>query len=629
MANTNDIIPKQAIDGIVKTDKAITKLDQSTLEFITTIERLGVELKKGGVDFKALNTAQKQNATQTQKLTAIEKEQLAAEKALEKQRQRGLAQMSKLEAKERALQAAIQKEVKSEQDLIAKTNALVAVRRRLDVSTTKGAAEHKRLTAEINKNTIALKQQDKAIGRSQRNVGNYGSALKGVAGNLMGALGLTAGLYGLVRVIGSSLRIITGFEKEMAKVKAITGATKDEFEQLKKSAIDLGAQTLFKASEVANLQKEYAKLGFSTREILAATEATLMLATATESDLAESAVVAGSTLRAFGLNANEMQRVVDVMAKSFTTSALDIEKWKESMKFAAPIAKAAGISVEETAAMLAKLADAGITGSLAGNALKEIFSQLTTSGKPLNEKMAELAKTGLTLADAEDEVGRRAKAALLVLSDQVPEIERLKDEYINAKGAAKEMADIVASTTSASVTLLGSAWDGLILSMGKSTGVLKTIVDKTTEFVSKVQFLVQYGLINPQKEWRKEMEKSNAIQSETNEFSVRYEEQLKKEGATFETYLNTRLAGLNNIKGVLTDKEAGEKAAIETILNNLGIERDAEAAAITQAKKDAKTKKDLADKETKIKETAAAKKLAARVKGVIEEQKLEEDFLTD
>lgn len=206
MAQNNEtLIPKKAIDSVNETNTAIVKLDESTFKFISTVEKLNEELKKGNITFDKVASAQKKTETNTKKLTEIEKQQIAAEKALEKQRQRGLAQLAKQESKEREYQNALNLTVKSEQDLITKTNALVKQRKLLDQTTDSGRKKHAQLTAEIKKNTDQLKAQDLQIGRSQRNVGNYQSALGGL-GNAAGLLSprLASATNG-VKAFGSSL----------------------------------------------------------------------------------------------------------------------------------------------------------------------------------------------------------------------------------------------------------------------------------------------------------------------------------------------------------------------------------------------------------------------------------------
>ncbi len=290
---------------------------------------------------------------------------------------------------------------------------------------------------------------------------------------------LTAPLAALGAV---SFNVFKGFEQEMSKVQAVSGATAEEFAALSQNAKDLGASTMFSAREVASLQTEFAKLGFSATEITKVTGATLALAQASGTDLARAAEVAGSTLRAFGLDASQTNVVTDVMAKSFSTSALDMETFAESMKYVAPVAKSAGMSIQETSAMLAIMADAGIKGSQAGTSLRRIISEIGASGKPTAEALKDLAAQGLNLADAKDEVGRSAQSALLVLAGGVDRIAPLTEEYKNAGGAAQEMADIMGNTAFGASKRLESAMEGLMISIGE---IVAVAVVPLIEFLAK------------------------------------------------------------------------------------------------------------------------------------------------
>jgi len=140
-----------------------------------------------------------------------------------------------------------------------------------------------------------------------------------------------AGLFAiqqLTRLIKEAFNTIKDFEQQMAKVQAITGATDDEIKELSDSAKTLGSTTRKTATEVGRLQEELAKLGFTTDEILDATGAIINLSEATGSDLAQSSSVAAGVLNAFGLEAEDTKQLVDVMAKSFSSSALDLNKFE-------------------------------------------------------------------------------------------------------------------------------------------------------------------------------------------------------------------------------------------------------------------------------------------------------------
>ena len=307
------------------------------------------------------------------------------------------------------------------------------------------------------------------------------------AGKKMQAVGkqMTKSITAPMAALGAvAIHTFQGFELEMSKVRAVSGATADEFSRLESSAKKLGASTVFSAKEVASLQVEFAKLGFTASEIDKVTESTLYLAQAADTDLARAAEVAGSTLRAFGLDASETGRVTDVMAKSFSTSALDMEKFADSMKYVAPVANSAGMSLEETSAMLAVMANAGIKGSQAGTSLRRIISELGSGSEPVTDKIKKLADAGIGLADAKDEVGRSAQSALLVLAKGVDSIDPLTQSFNDAKGSAKAMADIMGDTVYGSMKSMQSATEGAMIQVGEiiSTG-FRPLVDFLTKVI--------------------------------------------------------------------------------------------------------------------------------------------------
>jgi len=316
-----------------------------------------------------------------------------------------------------------------------------------------------------------------------------GTAFKAMGGQLLAALGVTAIIFKIVEGFKQLITVNKNFEFQMAKVQAITGATSEEMKKLTSNAKALGGSTKFTATEVAGLQEEYAKLGFSTDEILNTTEATLMLAEATGSDLAQAANIAGQVLRAFKLDALETQRVTDVMALSFSSSALNIENFAESMKYVAPIAATANIPIETTTALLAKLADAGLRGSIAGTGLKNLLTNLSDGSSSLSKKLGfavtnsedlfkafKLLKGGsVDLTEALALTDKRSLAAFLTLIEGADSVKELSGEFDNAKGSAEAMALIMRDTLSGDIDQASAAWEGLLLSLGKTGGIRSTV----------------------------------------------------------------------------------------------------------------------------------------------------------
>lgn len=344
----------------------------------------------------------------------------------------------------------------------------------LGLTTKNTVKELKALGLSSNEIKSQLKQMGAATDNLDNQFSKFRNGLKNTAKQLFAFAGITAIISGIGAAFRNAFNIIKTFDQAMANVNAITNATKDELKQLRDIAISLGGSTKFTASEVAGLETELGKLGFTTQQIIAATKGITMAAAATGESLQSTAMIVGSVTMAFGLNASETERVADVMAKSFSTSALDLNNFAESIKYVAPIAKQAGVSVEETAALLGVLANNGIKGSMAGTSLRKVFTDLIGTGGTLQDKIKELTKEGLNLADAKDEVGRTAMTTLMILKDNIDTIPGLTKVYQDAAGAAQEMADKQLNTVAGRITILKSTWEGFILSIENGEGRFAT-----------------------------------------------------------------------------------------------------------------------------------------------------------
>tara|TARA_R110000796_G_scaffold1564_2_gene6166 strand:- start:8233 stop:11169 length:2937 start_codon:yes stop_codon:yes gene_type:complete len=307
-----------------------------------------------------------------------------------------------------------------------------------------------------------------------------GKSFKKLGTQISGAfIGLFA-VQKLFEVVRDGFNVLKDFEQQMAKVKAITGATDTELKKLSNNAKELGKSTIFTAEQVGKLQEEYAKLGFTTAEILLATEATLNLATATSSDLAQAATIAGATIRGFGLDASEAGRVTDVMAQAFSGSALDLDKFGVAMAKVAPVAATAGISLEKTTSLLGKLTDAGFDASTSGTALRNIFIKLEQNGLTLEQSFEKIRSATNPVAEAVELFDVRSASLALTLADNEEASNKFTTSLENSEGAAKEMADTVSNTLQGDITRLSSAWDGLILSVEGSEGVFRDVVQSIT-----------------------------------------------------------------------------------------------------------------------------------------------------
>ena len=306
---------------------------------------------------------------------------------------------------------------------------------------------------------------------------------------------LVVGLGSLVAGLGSVISKSTEFEKALSTLEAVTGSSKAEIGQLSDLAKELGSTTAFTASQVVELQTELAKLGFKTDEIKDSTAAILDLAASLDVDLASAAEFSGSLVKSFGLTTEETARVVDVMALSTSSSALNFEGLRESLKLVAPVAKATGTSIEKTTALLGVLADRGLKGSIAGTGLGQTFVELNKKGLTLEQAMTKVSQSSNKLGTAMQLVGTRGGRALLTLAEGRKDIEGLEQTFIDAEGAANKMAEIKLDNLAGDTTKLASAWEGFLLSIEDGEGAINRIA---RGFIQATTSIINF--LSPQKD---------------------------------------------------------------------------------------------------------------------------------
>lgn len=322
----------------------------------------------------------------------------------------------------------------------------------------------------------------------------------------------------IVSLGAASMAVGTKFESAMSRVQAISGATGKELEALTDQALDLGASTAFSASEVASGMENLASAGFTVEEIMGAMPGLLDLAASSGADLATSSEIAASAIRGFGLEAASAGHVADVFAEAAARTNAQTEDMGEAMKYVAPVAAAMGQSIEETAAAIGIMSDAGIKGSQAGTALRGAFSRLSkptdamvsvmkrlglsfydTYGNmlPLNGIIRELEEgtAGLTQEQRNQDIvtlfGQNALSGVLALmgrgSDDLIE---LTESFENVDGAAAEMAETMMDNTKGSLEEMMGALETLAIIVSQILApVIRDIADWLSELINKFNSL--------------------------------------------------------------------------------------------------------------------------------------------
>ena len=336
-----------------------------------------------------------------------------------------------------------------------------------------------------------------------------------VKGLKVAAATITGTATALAGVATAAAKTGADFESQMSRVKAISGATGEEFEKLKAQAIELGAETSFSASQAAEGMENLAAAGFTTIETMEAMPGLLDLAAASGEDLASSSDIAASTLRGFGLAASDAGHVADVLAENANRTNSSVAETGEAMKYVAPLARAAGLSFEETAAAIGIMANAGIQGSQAGTTLRGAISRLS---KPTDDMQNAMDDLGVSFYDANGKMkslseqvgmlkdamsgmtdeqknsylvtlyGQEALSGMLALINEGSDsLSALTGAYEVCDGSAKKAAETMQDNLSGAVEQLkGSAESLGIVFYEKVSGGLKEAAQSATESVNNI-----------------------------------------------------------------------------------------------------------------------------------------------
>lgn len=324
-------------------------------------------------------------------------------------------------------------------------------------------------------------------------MGKTGAGLVAVAGAAI-AVGEKA-----IQVFAQGFGKIADFEQANADLSTILGKNVKDIKGLTDSAMSLGRTTEYTASQVTMLQTELAKLGFNESQIRSMQEPILHFATAVGTDLPSAASLAGAALRMFELPASKTEDVLGALAVSTNKSALSFSYLNEALSIVGPVANTFGFSIEDTTALLGSLANAGFDASSAATATRNILLNLANSNGKLAKSLGGSVKTfpdlieglktldekGIDLATTLELTDKRSVAAFNAFLSGADSAMELRESLDDVDGELQRIADERLNTVQGSIKLLQSAWEGFILQMSGSKGVVKSVIDFLTASVTK------------------------------------------------------------------------------------------------------------------------------------------------
>lgn len=304
-----------------------------------------------------------------------------------------------------------------------------------------------------------------------------------------------ASLIGASFGVAESVNSFQDFESMMSQVKAISGATGQEFDDLTAKAQEMGATTKFTATESAEAFNYMAMAGWKPQQMIDGISGIMSLAAASGEDLGTTSDIVTDALTAFGLQAGDAGHFADVLAQASANANTNVSMLGESFKYVAPVAGAMNYSVEDTSLALGLMANASIKGSMAGTALK---TSLANMAAPTDSMAAAMDKYGISLTDSEGNMkslrgvidnlrgslgglseteqtaaastifGKEAMAGMLaIINASEEDYNKLSTAIGNSKDAAEGMADTMLDNLKGSFTLMQSAIEGTENAFGK------------------------------------------------------------------------------------------------------------------------------------------------------------------
>lgn len=360
---------------------------------------------------------------------------------------------------------------------------------------------HKKIISDLSS---MEKAGSNAMVRLSASMDRAGQSMERVGGQMTKYLTLPLAGFGAL-----SLKTAGDFQLSMNRVRALSGATGDQLQELEKIARELGATTQFMASDAADAMGFLAMAGMEVNDIMRAMPDTLTLAASAQLDMASAADIVTNILAGYNMGVSELTRATDVLVKSFTSANTDLRQLAEAMKYAGPIAQAAGVQFEEAAAAMSLMGNAGIQGSMAGTSLRGALSRILSPTKAVRKAMQE---AGLSFTDAAGRLlplsdiieqlephadnaglfmqlfGQRAGPAMAALVTQGAEaVRKLTWELENSGGTAKRVADVQMEGFNGALRRLKSAFEELQLAIANSglldsgTAFLETVTDIITK----------------------------------------------------------------------------------------------------------------------------------------------------
>ena len=508
------------------------------------IEALNLKIAEEKAEIDSLRAAKSRDGANTKELDQQIKEIIAS-------RSRHQAELKKEEKALKESEAAMKGSEKAANDLLKQKNLHSETTERLQ---RKLAEEQEKLGAlsealkKAGVDTGNLEDAEKSLAKQiqeatdeQERVTEFANRVKDLSDKFtvlkMAADGVKGAIKPVMRFFGESLDAAAQLEYGMSSVQAVSGATREETEQLTAVVKEMGATTVYTAEESARAMQNMALAGWDAQQMISGLPAVIKLAAASGEDLAEMTSIVSDGMNAFQLSGEAAAvKFADVLAKAATSSNTNVSLLGQSLSYVETTAGNLGYSIEDVSLALAAMANNALKGGVSGSALNTILTRMSGANETAAKQMKEMGLNmyytmdamGHTAGEAKDLktfldelreaflgfgddaqaaqiaaynlAGMRGMRGLMAIVNQSGEQwEKLTREVYNYSGAADQISGIRMDNYTGQMYLLTSAWDALKTSIGEqfiptateALGILTDITNGANDFAQKHPAIVK------------------------------------------------------------------------------------------------------------------------------------------
>lgn len=335
---------------------------------------------------------------------------------------------------------------------------------------------------------------DKNIRRAKGEIGNFEKSITSMAGKIGPALSGFAAFAGISVAIGDVVRTSMEFEKSLSSLKSLTGVTTQELSFFKDEAIRLGSTTTQTASQVVDTFKligsQMPELLKNKEALSSVTESAIILAEAAEIDVPEAAKALTGALNQMGASSSQAAEYINILAAASQQGSADIPYLNKAIENAGGAASSVGVQFNELVAAIEAIAPKITDAGSAGTNLRNIFLTLESSAdknlRPsvvgLSQAVENLAAKHMNATEMTKMFGKESVTAALALVSEKDKFIELTDG-ITGTNTALEQQKINNDNLAGSIAALQSAWEGFILTLNNSSGMLQSVVGFLADIV--------------------------------------------------------------------------------------------------------------------------------------------------